>query len=249
VSLPRVFVVSTAPEVVVRAAGALTHVRRPNRRGDDPGGIVACDVHAFTDIEEACSEMLRLPPAVVVLLLKESAPADCVRICAQVQASLPGTDTPLAVIFPSTDPRVWQEVYATGANMFLPWHGAVLEGLPTYVGSLLPEDVDPQAQLSRRGLIVLDERRCLALIRDYRAEFTALQFRILRHLVRNTGRLCTREELTRVLHDPPLPDRTPITGSLYEHISQIRKRLGPHKGIVRCIRRRGYLLDPRYVAA
>ena len=245
---PHVVVISTAPAALERAAAALPHVQLLASQ-EQAARLLPCQVTAIAGVSEACRKLRHTTADAVVLLLRDTTPAHCLDACARVQEALGGLDVPLAVIFPSTDPAVWQQVYASGANMFLPWHGNVLEGLPTYVGSLLGSWRGPRSLVGAQPRILLDEKHCRAVIQDWRAEFTPVQFRILKHLVRNKGRLVSKEELTEVLRRPAFPDEESGHSSLYQHISQIRKRLGPHARILRCIRRRGYMLDPTLLAA
>lgn len=245
VRAPRVFVISTSAAPLARAAACLREVRRPG-----PQDIrVACHVETSNSVDAACDRLTQQVPDVVVLLQQDADPSVCLEACARLQAALAEQDVPLAVIFPSTDPSVWQEIYASGANMFLPWHGNVLEGLPTYVGSLLTSLRGSRISDQARASILIDEGEQAVWIHGWHATFTPYQFCILAHLVANEGRVVSRAELAEVLtraHDESAP---PAASSLYEHISQIRKRLGPHGAVVRSVRRQGYTFDIARAAA
>lgn len=257
---PRVFVVSTLSAALDRAAvvlsGAEARGGRDRAQRRDKQQPSAYDVRTFGSVAAACDEIRLGQPDAAVLMLRDTTPESCLQACLELQELLSPHGTPLAVIFPSTDPTVWRRIYASGANIFLPWHGEVIAGLATYVASLLSqhggrESAGPSSGSLRRSSprIVLDERRRCAHIKNWQAEFTPIQFRILRHLVRNNGRLVSKGELARVLTEARPMEHAQPSASLYQHISQIRKRLGPHAGIVRCVRSRGYLLDTSFLAA
>jgi two-component system response regulator CpxR len=67
---------------------------------------------------------------------------------------------------------------------------------------------------------------------------TSLEFDALEHLVREHGRIVSRDELMGVLHQRRA---TPYDRSLDMHISHIRKKLGHRGGLIRTIRGVGYL--------
>jgi len=251
VYIPRVFVISTLSAALDEATAALGRDAQERAIQNNPATadeVVPYDVVGLGSVERAREEIRRRPPDAVVLLLS-CTPERCLEICNALQEDLAPRDTPLAVIFPSSDPAIWERIYESGANMFLPWHGEVIQGLPTYIGSLLGRWKHLQGSLVVDGRIVLDEKRCCVDIRDWHAEFTPVQFRILRHLVEHKGRLVSKAELASVLKMRMPPRRLDVAAALYQHISQIRKKLGPHAGIVRCIRTRGYVLDMSFLAA
>jgi two-component system response regulator CpxR len=70
---------------------------------------------------------------------------------------------------------------------------------------------------------------------------TSLEFEILEYLIRESGRMISRDELMTVLHQRRA---SPFDRSLDMHISHIRKKLGGHNSLIRTIRGVGYLFSP-----
>jgi two-component system response regulator CpxR len=69
---------------------------------------------------------------------------------------------------------------------------------------------------------------------------TSLEYDILEYLLREEGRIISRDELMTVLHQRRA---TPFDRSLDMHISHIRKKLGARNVLIRTIRGVGYLFS------
>lgn len=103
-------------------------------------------------------------------------------------------------------------------------HGGQPDKERLIVGDL--EMVVPSRQVFLKGVVV---------------EMTSMEFRLLETLLRSVGRVISRDELfTKVLER----SSSPFDRSLDMHISNLRKKLGPHRDgsdRIRTIRGEGYL--------
>ena len=105
---------------------------------------------------------------------------------------------------------------------------------------------DRRAGTSRlcAGDIVVDIEVREASINGRVLHLTTIEFSLLESLVRNSGRTLSREYLTDVAmgRELGLFDR-----SIDVHISNLRRKLGEHRGVeyIKTIRGSGYLLTPR----
>jgi len=136
-------------------------------------------------------------------------------------------------------------------------------GLEVGADDYLPKPFNPRELVARIKAILrrLDERRAdpntftagditinLALREAWAAgkpvQLTTVEFALLEALVRNAGRVLTRDDLTDVALGRKLGafDRT-----IDVHISNLRKKLDTHTGVerIKTIRGSGYLLAPR----
>ncbi len=136
-------------------------------------------------------------------------------------------------------------------------------GLEVGADDYLPKPFNPRELVARIKAILrrLDERRAgpntftagditidIALREAWAAgkpvQLTTVEFALLEALVRNAGRVLTRDDLTDVVLGRKLGafDRT-----IDVHISNLRKKLDTHTGVerIKTIRGSGYLLAPR----
>jgi DNA-binding response OmpR family regulator len=136
-------------------------------------------------------------------------------------------------------------------------------GLEVGADDYLPKPFNPRELVARIKAILrrLDERRAgsntfaagditidIALREAWAAgkpvQLTTVEFALLEALVRNAGRVLTRDDLTDVALGRKLGvfDRT-----IDVHISNLRKKLDTHTGVerIKTIRGSGYLLAPR----
>jgi DNA-binding response OmpR family regulator len=106
---------------------------------------------------------------------------------------------------------------------------------------------DRRAGTSRfsAGDIVVDGEVREASINGRVLHLTTIEFSLLEALVRNSGRILSREYLTGVAlgRELGLYDR-----SIDVHISNLRRKLGEHHGVeyIKTVRGSGYLLAPRH---
>jgi two-component system response regulator CpxR len=98
----------------------------------------------------------------------------------------------------------------------------------------------PRPEVLEAGPVRLNPGTREVWIEGQEAALTSLEFDIVEHLVREQGRIVSRDELTAVLHQRRA---SPFERSLDMHISHIRKKLGPHNGLIRTIRGVGYLFS------
>jgi DNA-binding response OmpR family regulator len=136
-------------------------------------------------------------------------------------------------------------------------------GLEVGADDYLPKPFNPRELVARIKAILrrFDERRAgpntftagditidIALREAWAAgklvQLTTVEFALLEALVRNAGRVLTRDDLTDVALGRKLGvfDRT-----IDVHISNLRKKLDTHSGVerIKTIRGSGYLLTPR----
>ena len=103
-----------------------------------------------------------------------------------------------------------------------------LENTPAIVLQAGEFRVEPQARKAWRGGQIID--------------LTSIEFDIFEYLVRATGRVVSRDELTAVLYQRP---STPYERALDVHMSHLRKKLSRgDSSIIRTVRGVGYLLAP-----
>ncbi len=76
-------------------------------------------------------------------------------------------------------------------------------------------------------------------IRDRAVEMTSTEFDILDFLVRSTGRIISRDELSAVLYQRPA---TPFERALDVHVSHLRKKIEKAGVLIRTVRGVGYML-------
>lgn len=69
-------------------------------------------------------------------------------------------------------------------------------------------------------------------------DLTTIEFDILDLIVRSAGRIVTRQELMAAIHQRPASRRD---RSLDVHLSRIRKKMGRQGGLIRTVRKVGYL--------
>ena len=104
------------------------------------------------------------------------------------------------------------------------------------------EDIAQSAPLRiKTGDIEMDPGTLEVLCHGARINFTAVEFKLLEVLARNSGAIVSREDLTREVLGRPL---SPYDRSIDVHVSKIRKKLGPRDdGVdrIRSIRNAGYM--------
>jgi two-component system response regulator CpxR len=77
---------------------------------------------------------------------------------------------------------------------------------------------------------------------DYQpVDLTGAEFDILELLLRNAGRIVTRDEIATALYQR---EASPYERSLDVHISNLRKKLGSRRAAIRTLRGNGYLFAP-----
>jgi two-component system response regulator CpxR len=72
-------------------------------------------------------------------------------------------------------------------------------------------------------------------------DLTAAEFDILELLLKNAGRIVTRDEIATALYQR---EASPYERSLDVHISNLRKKLGARRAVIRTLRGSGYLFAP-----
>lgn len=91
------------------------------------------------------------------------------------------------------------------------------------------------------GPISLNLLRFQAFVDGIPVKLTAAEFRILKALVENRGRVLTREQLLVKIHAQE--EREAGSRTVDTHVYSLRKKLGPYGGSIRTVRGGGYSLD------
>lgn len=92
-------------------------------------------------------------------------------------------------------------------------------------------------QIQKLGPIELRPRSHEVLVDGVAARLTITEFRLLRALLTEAGRVLTRQALMRVAMGPGVmvTERT-----IDVHITAVRRKLGAHGGIIKTVRSVGY---------
>jgi DNA-binding response OmpR family regulator len=89
------------------------------------------------------------------------------------------------------------------------------------------------------GPLLIDTRRMRALINGRAVELSPLEFRLLRYLAHNRGRIVSQSELVEHVYGSEEPDSNAVEAL----IARIRRKIGP--GLIETRRGHGYLLEGR----
>jgi DNA-binding response OmpR family regulator len=89
------------------------------------------------------------------------------------------------------------------------------------------------------GPLLIDTRRMRALINGRAVELSPLEFRLLRYLAHNRGRIVSQSELVEHVYGSEEPDSNAVEAL----IARIRRKIGP--GLIETRRGHGYLLEDR----
>ena len=90
------------------------------------------------------------------------------------------------------------------------------------------------------GLHVDPQRHAVSWKGRVLRRFTALEFRLLSHLMQNTGFVLKREDLLAQVWDKELGSSTRTVDT---HIKRLRKKLGPAAKYLQTVHRVGYVLE------
>jgi DNA-binding response OmpR family regulator len=87
------------------------------------------------------------------------------------------------------------------------------------------------------GPLLIDTRRMRALINGRAVELSPLEFRLLRYLAHNRGRVVSQSELVEHVYGSDEPDSNAVEAL----IARLRRKIGP--GLIETRRGHGYLLE------
>ncbi len=97
-------------------------------------------------------------------------------------------------------------------------------------------DSDPDRMVVR-GPLAIDPVRYRIKVDGRRLEFTPTEFRLLHVLASHPGRVFTRGQLL----DRAVGDRAVVIDrNIDVHVRAVRKKLGPHRGLIQTVRGIGY---------
>ncbi len=95
---------------------------------------------------------------------------------------------------------------------------------------------DPERRVSR-GPLEIDPVRHRSKVDGRRVDFTPTEFRLLHFLASHPGRVFTRGQLL----DRAIGDRAVVIDrNIDVHVRAVRKKLGPHRGLIETVRGIGY---------
>ena len=95
---------------------------------------------------------------------------------------------------------------------------------------------DPERRVSR-GPLEIDPVRHRSKVDGRRVDFTPTEFRLLHFLASHPGRVFTRGQLL----DRAIGDRAMVIDrNIDVHVRAVRKKLGPHRGLIETVRGIGY---------
>ncbi len=233
---PRILVISSHEQAMLRSVEAL--------RADLPGAaVVACP-----SLVHGRDAVTRWRPDVVFLLERSESLEPCLEFCHWLREANTDASPSLVLVYPSKDVSDWKRVYDAQGDMFIAWDGNFIDGLASCVRSLVGRRYRMVNAPLEAGALQLFPEGLIARIGGRLVSFTPMEFRIVRHLVENAGRVVTRAELAQVLADdqPPRTRGRRLEGLLYQFISQIRKKLAPDDKVIRNVRGVGYRIDLGY---
>jgi DNA-binding response OmpR family regulator len=97
---------------------------------------------------------------------------------------------------------------------------------------------DPSQMVSETANIVVDASRRSVSIDGVALRLTPIEYRLLEHLVREAGRVVSRDELLSAARqrDAASHDR-----ALDVHVSHLRAKLNGHRQAIRTVRGEGYV--------
>ena len=162
--------------------------------------------------------------------------------------SLPNHSTGILVVTAKTEPADIIEALESGADDYLtkPFQSGVLVARARAIlrRQLLPETrpVAIPSDVLRAGEIELDLVRFEAKVSGELIQLTASEFKMLAVLMKNLGRVFTREALINEIQGE---DVTVIGRSIDTHVFGLRKKLGESSDIVETVRGIGYRVRER----
>jgi DNA-binding response OmpR family regulator len=89
------------------------------------------------------------------------------------------------------------------------------------------------------GPLLIDTRRMRALINGRVVELSPLEFRLLRYLAHNRGRIVSQSELVEHVYGSEEPDSNAVEALM----ARLRRKIGP--GLIETRRGHGYLIESR----
>jgi len=100
-----------------------------------------------------------------------------------------------------------------------------------------------QRQITSAGPLVLNAATREAHLGRFPVDLTSVEFDILELLVRSSGRIVSRDEITMLVFGR---EATPYDRFLDVHISHLRKKLDGSKALIRTIRGVGYMFTGQF---
>ena len=95
-----------------------------------------------------------------------------------------------------------------------------------------------QPQLSVAGLILDEDRQCVMLASGNTIDLTGTEFRLLRYMMSNPGKLLSKSRLTEHVYEGDADHESNV---VEVHISRLRQKIG--KDYIKTRRGQGYLFD------
>jgi two-component system, OmpR family, response regulator len=148
-----------------------------------------------------------------------------------------GVNTPILIL---TARNAWLqrvEGIDAGADDYLtkPFH---MEELIARIGALIRRAGGHATPILKVGDIDIDTRRLRALVRGKPIDLTQLEYRLLRFLAHNRGRVVSQFEISEHVYQQ---DREPDNNAIEALIARLRRKVGPD--VIATRRGHGYVVE------
>ncbi|MEO1315466.1 MAG: response regulator transcription factor [Pseudomonadota bacterium] len=162
------------------------------------------------------------------------------------QLRLRGYTTPILMLSTPEDPDAAVELLRAGADDYLPQpldFNVLLARIDALVRRACRLDAANglAAKVLQVGPIVLNAESLMTFVDEQPIEMSAREREMLALFLSKPGRVFSRE---RILNAVWGLSEDPLTNVVDVYVSKLRRKLGPHAGLLKTVRGAGYRLDP-----